>query len=75
MWHPLNEDEFTYMVTKFLDTNGNSVYKTGASEHNNIKRFGTKIENFKRSLFPSYVNEWYKLDISLPKVLNVLSLC
>ena len=64
------------MVTNFLNTNGNSVYKTVASELNNIIRFGTRIENFKQSLFPSYVNEWYKLDISLdislPKILNVL---
>ena len=41
-----------------------------ASEHN-IKRFGTRTENFKQSFFLFYVNEWCKLDISLRKAENI----
>ena len=57
--------------TDYLNINDNRVYKTRASEHKNIKRFGTRTENFKRSFFPFCVNEWYKLDISLRKAENI----
>ena len=37
-----------------------------------LKKFGTRTENFKGSLFFSFcVNEWYKLDISWRKAENV----
>ena len=35
----------------YLNTNDNRVYKTRASDHNIIKRFGTRIENFKQLFF------------------------
>ena len=57
-------------LANYLNTNDNQVYKTKASEHN-IKRFGTRTENFKRSFFPFCVNEWCKLDISLRKAENI----
>ena len=44
-------------LANYLNTNDNRVYKTRASEHNNIKRFGTRTENFKQSFFPFCVNE------------------
>ena len=55
----------------YLNINDNRVYKTRASEHNNVKRFGTRTENFKQSFFPFCVNEWCKLDISLRKAENI----
>ena len=55
-----------YLVN-YLNINDNQVYKTRASEHNNIERFRTRTENFKQSFFPFCVNEWCKLDISLRK--------
>ena len=58
-------------LANYLNTNDNRVYKTRASEHNNIKRFGTRTENFKQSFFPFCVNEWCKLDISLRKAENI----
>ena len=60
----------------YLSINDNQVCKT-ALKHNNIKRFGTRTENFKQSFVPLCINEWCKLDISLRKaeILNVLSLC
>ena len=58
-------------LANYLNINDNRVYKTRASsEHNNIKRFGTRTENFKQSFFPFCVNEWCKLDISLRKAEN-----
>ena len=42
---------------KNKNINDNQVYKTRASEHNNIKRFRTRTENFKQSVFPFFVNE------------------
>ena len=50
-------------LANYLNTNDNRVYKTRASEENNIKRFGTRTENFKQS--------WPKLDISLRKAENI----
>ena len=35
----------------YLNINDNQAYKTRTSEHSNIKRFGTRAENFKQSLF------------------------
>ena len=58
-------------LANYLDTNNNWVYKRRASEHNNIKRFGTRTKNFKQSFFPLSVNEWCKLDISLRKAENI----
>ena len=55
----------------YLNINDKQVYKTRASEHNNIKKFGTKTKNFKQSSFPFCVNKWCKLDISLRKAKNV----
>ena len=60
-------------VANYLDINDNRVYKTRALEHNNIKRFGTRTENFKQSFFPFCVNEWCKLGISLRKTENIKS--
>ena len=34
-------------LANYLNINDNQVYKTRASEHNNIKRFGKRTENFK----------------------------
>ena len=51
--------------TNYLNINDNRAYKTRASEQNNIKRFETRAEHFKQSIFPFCVNEWYKLDIFL----------
>ena len=45
-------------------------YKITASEHNNIKRFGTRTENFKQLVFPFCVNEWCKLNVYLGKAKN-----
>ena len=39
-------------LAKYLNTNDNWLYKTKASEHNNVKGFGTRTENFKQSSFP-----------------------
>ena len=58
-------------LASYLNTTDNQVYKTRASEHNNIKRFGTRTENFKQSFFPFCVNKWCKLDISLRKFENI----
>ena len=58
-------------LTNYLNTNDNVVYNTRASECNNMKRSGTRTENFKQSFFPFCVNEWYKLDISLRKAKNI----
>ena len=58
-------------LANYLNTNDNRVYKTRASEHSNIKRFGTRTEYFKQSFFPFCVNEWCKLDISLRKAENI----
>ena len=44
-------------LTNYLNINDNQVYKTRASEHDNIKRFGTRMENFKQSLF-SFCVKW-----------------
>ena len=44
-------------LANYLNINDNQVYKTTASEHNNIKRFGTRTENFKQPFFPFFVNE------------------
>ena len=38
-------------LTNYLNIIDNRVYKTRASEHNNIKRFATRTENFKQSIF------------------------
>ena len=57
-------------LANYLNINDNWVYKTKASEHNNIKRFGTRTENFKQSFFLYCVNKWCKLDISLRKAEN-----
>ena len=57
-------------LANYLNINDNQVYKTRASEHNNIERFRTRTENFKQSFFPFCVNEWCKLDISLRKAEN-----
>ena len=67
----------TKYLANYLNINDNQVCKTKVSEHNNIKRFGTRTENFKQSFFPFCVNEWFKLDISLRKSENIkgLSLC
>ena len=59
-------------LANYLNINDNRVSKTRASEHNNIKRFGTRTENFKQSFFPFCVNEWCKLDISLKKAENII---
>ena len=58
-------------LASYLNTNDNQVYKTRASEHNNIKIFGTRTENFKRSVFPFCVNGWWKVDISLRNIKNI----
>ena len=58
-------------LANYLNINVNRVYKTRASEHNNIKRFGIRTENFKQSFFLFCVNEWCKLDISLRKTENI----
>ena len=55
----------------YLNINDNQVYKTRASEDNNIKRFGIRTENCKTIIFLFYVNEWCKLDISLRKAENI----
>ena len=36
-------------LTNYLNTNDDPVYKTRASERNNIKRFEKRTENFKQS--------------------------
>ena len=51
------------MITRFT--------KQEKSEHNNMKRFGTRTENFKQSFFPFGDNEWCKLDMSLRKAENI----
>ena len=58
-------------LANYLNIDDKQVYKTRASEHNNIKRFRTTTENVKQSFFPFCVNEWYKLDISLRKAENI----
>ena len=58
-------------LANYLNINDNWVYKTRASEHNNIKRFGTRTENFKQSFFPFCVNKWCIFDISLRKAENI----
>ena len=58
-------------LTNYLNINDNQVYKTRASEHNSIKRFRTRTENFKQSFFPFCVNEWCNLDIFLRKAKNI----
>ena len=58
-------------LANYLNINDEQVYKTRTSEHKNIKRFGTRTENFKQSFFPFCINEWCKLDISLRKVENI----
>ena len=58
-------------LTNYKNTIDNLFHKTRASEHNSIKRFGTRTENFKQSFFPYCVNEWYKLDISLKNTENI----
>ena len=35
----------------YRNINNNRVYKARASEHNNIKIFGTRTESFKQSFF------------------------
>ena len=44
-------------LANYLNINDKRVYKTRASEHNNIERFGTRTENFKQSFFSFCVNE------------------
>ena len=58
-------------LANYLNINDNQVYKTRASEHNNIKRFGKRTENFKQYFFPFCNNEWCKLDISQRKAENI----
>ena len=58
-------------LANYLNSNDNQVDKTRASEHNNVKRFRTRTENFKQSFFPFCVTEWRKLDISLRKAENI----
>ena len=58
-------------LANYLNINDNWAYKTRASEHNTIKRFGTRTENFKQSFFPFCVNEECKLNISLRKAENI----
>ena len=53
-------------LANYLKINDNQVYKTRASEQNNIK-----TENLKQSLFPVCVNKWCKLDISLRKAKDI----
>ena len=60
-------------LANYLNINDKRVYKTRASEPSNIKRFGTRTENFKQSFFPFCVNEWCKLDVSLRKAENIKS--
>ena len=55
----------------YLNINDNQAYITRTSEHSNIKRFGTRTENFKQSFFPLYFHELCKLDISLRKAENI----
>ena len=50
-------------LANYLNINDNQVYT--------IKRFGTRIENFKQSFFPFCVYEWCKLDISQRKAKNI----
>ena len=40
-------------LTNYLNINDSRTYKTRASEHNNIKIFGTRTENVKQSFFLS----------------------
>ena len=61
-----------YLVN-YLNINDNQVYKTRASEDNNIKRFGTRTGNFKQSFFPFCLNEWCKVDISLRRTKDIES--
>ena len=35
----------------YLNINNNRAYITRASEHSNVKRFGTRTENFNQSFF------------------------
>ena len=58
-------------LANYLNINEHRIHKTRASEHNNIKRFGTTTENFKQSFFPFCINEWCKWDISLRKDENI----
>ena len=58
-------------LINYSNTKNSTVFKTRLSEHNNTKKFGTGTENFKDSVFPFCVNEWYKSDISLRKVKNI----
>ena len=39
-----------------LNTNGNTVFITRASERDNIKRIATIAENFKQVFFPVSIN-------------------
>ena len=61
---------FKYLAN-YLNINDNRIYKTRASEHNNIKIFRTRTENFKQSFFTFCVHEWWKLDVSLRKAKNI----
>ena len=38
-------------LANYLNINDNQLYKTEASEHNNIKRIGINTVNFKQSFF------------------------
>ena len=58
-------------LANYLNINDHWVYKTRTSEHKNIKRFGTRTENFKQSFFSFYINESRKLDISPRKAENI----
>ena len=56
-----------YLVN-YLNFNDNQVYKTGASEYNNIKRFGTRTKNFKQSFFSFCVRKYIFIKLVLPKI-------
>ena len=58
--------KFKMFKIKLAFATDNVVCKTRESKRNNIKTFGTRIENFKQSFFPFSVNK-YKLDISVRK--------
>ena len=70
-FHKIVNELVPKYLTYYLNMNNNQVYKTRASEYNNIKRFKKRTENFKQSFFPLYINEWCKLDISLRKAENI----
>ena len=55
-----------------LNTNGNTVFTTRASEHDNIKRIATIAENFKQVFLPVSINDTNQ--IFLKKAVKVFNL-